>query len=426
MSELLVTVRRNLIPLLHSVLSLLLFSALTWFFIRERPDPDYNDILSVMIGALVTIVTIMFSAVLVALQLASAQFSPRVTRAFFGQNRRVQSAFYLFLFGIAYCLAIKFTYSATENIFRYPALPVTGAVFGFFLISFVLPRFVFYIADAINAASITRDIALRTLGEIDHLYGKAMWQPGDMAPVIAVKPDQYLFEIEADQPGFLDRIDHHFLCRIARKYPGYTFYSEVITGNFITQHEILLHYHHPDGAPLPDAVCQQIRRAFVTYKYRSYEQDVLFGVRQLVDIGIKAISPAVNDPTTCVNSLHYLGVIARRYAHARVPSLAVQQAPANIHFREFGFSLMLDAAFDQIYQWGRGDYVIVSQLLQALTEVARDLPNPAYQQVLVHQVEEFQIRPESFDLPEHQHRVKNALARFYAQIPPNAFQSDVS
>ena len=73
--------RTHLVPLLHSSFSVLLFSALSWFFLFKQPDPDYNDLLSVLIGALVTIVTIMFSAVLVALQLASAQFSPRITRS---------------------------------------------------------------------------------------------------------------------------------------------------------------------------------------------------------------------------------------------------------------------------------------------------------------------------------------------------------
>lgn len=406
-------IRRHIIPLIHSLLSLVLFSALTWFFLYQHPDPDYNDILSVMIGALVTIVTIMFSAVLVALQLASAQFSPRVTRAFFGQNRMVQSAFYLFLFGIAYCLAVKFTYSSGLGAFRYPALPVLGTVFGFFLISFVLPRFVFYIADSINAATITRDIALRTVGEIDRLYGTECWIPGDCHLKIPNKPETGLLPVCVLDSGFLDRVQHAKLNQIALKYPEYTFYIEVIVGNFMTPGETLLHVHAPGQQTLPKGLEQSIRQAFVVNKYRSYEQDVLFGVRQLVDIGIKAISPAVNDPTTCVNCLHYLGVIVRHYALARVPSVELRAAPGNLYYREFSFKMLLNAAFDQIFQWGRHDYVVVSQLLNTLAEVVKDIENPDYRSAIARQMLDFELTELKFDLPEQHSRVQNALDRLH-------------
>ena len=403
--------RTHLVPLLHSSFSVLLFSALSWFFLFKQPDPDYNDLLSVLIGALVTIVTIMFSAVLVALQLASAQFSPRVTRAFFIQNRLVQLAFYLFLAGIAYCLAIKFTFSSSLGAFRYYWLPVSGAVFGFFLISFVLPRFVFYIADSINSASLTREIALRSVAEIAQFYGNEPWQSGDREWAASEKPHCTLFEVKSRKYGFLEYIRYDALARIARQHPTAVFFVEVMMGNFITPGETLIHIQIPDNQPPDQKLTQALEAAFVLHKYRSYEQDVLYGVRQLVDVGIKAISPAVNDPTTCINCLHYLGVIVRRYAIARKPSLPLRQAPANIQYREFNSRILLNAAFDQIYQWGKQDHIIVAQILNTLAETLHGVEDPSYKSAVQEQIADFELNTLQFHLKEQHEKVAKALNR---------------
>lgn len=411
--------RKNLLPLLHSIGSLVIYISLTWYFIYHHPDPDYNDLLSVLIGSLVTIVTIMFSAVLVALQLASAQFSPRITRSFFRENRFVQAAFYLFLFGIAYCLAVKFTFSTDKGAFEYPGLPVLGAVFGFFLISFVLPRFVFYIADSINLASIARDIARRTVREIDDLYGKDPWKPGDLIRYSRPDPERKAFKVSLTESGFLDLIHYDRLNALALQYPGWTFYVEQLVGNFIITGEPVLKLQPPEAERIeqpPAHLYHSLQKCFVLYKYRSYEQDVLFGVRQLVDMAIKAISPAVNDPTTCVNCLHYLGVIVRRFAAAQVPSLFGRSAHSAVHVREFTFEMLVDQAFDQIYHWGKRDSVVVCQILNALTEAARNTENPHNIKVLIAQVESFELDKTEFELTEHQERVRRYKLRFFETV----------
>jgi uncharacterized membrane protein len=393
--------RKNSITLGHSLLSFVLMLALCWLFLYRNPQPDYNDILSLMIGALVTVVTVMFSAVLVALQLASAQFSPRITRGFFAQNKRVQLAFYAFLLGISFLLGIKFTRSVETGAFMFEWLPIVGAVYGFFLMSFVLPRFVFYIADAINAATISNQIAKNTLKEIDLLY-----PPGQShgTEITRIAPDKASLtaEIRAEGMGFLEMIDLNALAKLAGMHGNIQFQSEVMVGNFIAPGETLMKL----SAPLTNPQQEQIKQCYTLSKYRSYEQDILFGVRQLVDMSLKAISPAVNDPTTCVNCIHYLGVIVEQYAQRSTSaSLAMRTVPSNVHLREFHFEMLLDSAFDQIYQYGRQDYVIVSQLLRTLYEVSGQLTDPNHLAAMRTQVAEFEINNHPFVLGEHQTRI---------------------
>lgn len=403
--------RQNLVVTIHGVFSTLLFVGLAYFFIKIKPDPDYNDLLSVLIGALVTIVTIMFSAVLVALQLASAQFSPRITRSFFRENRPVQTAFYLFLMGIAYCLAVKFTFSTAKMAFHYPALPVIGAVFGFFLISFVLPRFVFFIADAINVASISNEIAKRTLREISLLYGTEKWAEGDPeTAVLSKKPDGCL-PIKMKDFGFLDEILTEKLSEIARKHPDHAFFTEVLVGNFISPGEAVAFVKTPNGQPITAKMEAEIRAVFKLSRFRNYHHDVLLGVRQLVDIGIKAISPAVNDPTTCVNCLHYLGLIVGHFAEGQPVSLSARAAPENLRLREFSFQILVNSAFDQIYQWGKHDPVVVTQLLNTLTDLSKNLKNPLCKGVIAKQFDDFKIEGQRFSTPEESARVEKACSR---------------
>ena len=129
-------------------------------------------------------------------------------------------------------------------------------------------------------------------------------------------------------------------------------------------------------------------------------------------MAIKAISPAVNDPTTCVNCLHYIGVIVGHYTRAQVPSIQVRNAPSNIHYREFTFDMLLDSAFDQIYEWGKTDYVVVSQLLNTLTEIAHGIEQDTYRKNLAEQVASFEIDTQIFSIAEHRDRVE----RYYQRL----------
>jgi uncharacterized membrane protein len=257
---------------------------------------------------------------------------------------------------------------------------------------------------------------LRTICEIDELYGTTTWKATDPEQYTdCVHPKEGCLRIRVAAAGFLDKINHQRLSQIARQHPNLIFYCELIVGNFVTTDETALKITVKEGA-FPPALADKLLKQFVISKYRSYNQDVLFGVRQLVDMGIKAISPAVNDPTTCVNCLHYLGVVVRRYTKAQVPSIQVRNAPENLHFREFTFEMLLNAAFDQIYQWGRHDYMIVSQLLNTFTEILQGMDNPHYRQIVAKQVAALELDKNHFDLMEHRERVNRCYTRLKLEM----------
>jgi uncharacterized membrane protein len=119
---------------------------------------DYSELLSLTVGMLTTVVATTFAFVLVALQLASVQFSPRILRVFFAEDAYVKRVLYLFLGVISYCLILKLLGLKTEE---YKILPILGIIAGIWLIAVQLPLFFSYVTDAINVATITLNSPLR-------------------------------------------------------------------------------------------------------------------------------------------------------------------------------------------------------------------------------------------------------------------------
>lgn len=124
-----------------------------------------------------------------------------------------------------------------------------------------------------------------------------------------------------------------------------------------------------DGARerLPDLVAD----AFTIDLYRTVEQDPGFGIRQLVDIALKALSPGVNDTTTAVSCIHYLGVILTRTAGRRI-EVPLERVDDEVRVLPCGvtFSALLSLAFDEIRQCAEGNVVILKLLMTTASGVA--------------------------------------------------------
>ena len=164
-----------------------------------------------------------------------------------------------------------------------------------------------------------------------------------------------------------------------------------------------------------------IRKSFSIQKFRSFDQDVEYGIRQLVDIAIKAISPAVNDPTTCVNCIHYLGVIIKELTTRDLTSRTARElAKHRITVKEPSFEQFVDDAFDQIYHFGRRDHVIVRTLIGVLAEITGSVSDAERLKTLAREVSEMELSalcdPQGeteFGTAEQRNYVRKSLVIFY-------------
>ena len=139
------------------------------------------------------------------------------------------------------------------------------------------------------------------------------------------------------------------------------------------------------GNRLPAEGIAELMAAFDLGPTRTLQQDVEFGVLQIVDIALKAISPAVNDPTTAISCVDQLSRILIRFA-SREPPEELLYDPPGIVRASIGwirFERLLEAAFEQIRMYSKTDVAVSLRLLRALGDIAASTPDPEFRRILV-------------------------------------------
>lgn len=117
---------------------------------------------------------------------------------------------------------------------------------------------------------------------------------------------------------------------------------------------------------------------------RTLQQDVEFGVLQIVDVALKAISPAVNDPTTAINCVDQLSRILIRFASREPPENLLYDPPGIVRasIEWIHFERLLEAAFEQIRIYSKADMAVSLRLLRALGDIAVSTSDPMFRRIL--------------------------------------------
>jgi uncharacterized membrane protein len=348
-------------------------------FVSEDPGTA-QGILGSVISAVMTVVSIVLSVLLVALTLASMQFSPRILTGFV-EDRASQRTIGIFLGTFLYCLG---AYPACRAGTRPSvcAVAVAGAMLLAMTCAVGLVLFIHHIARSINVNFITERIALETERVIDDVMPERL-RGRTGASVQPLPGFDGGTSLAAPRSGYIRFIDGERL-RVLAKQHGAAVKVERRVGQFV-----------PAGVPLlrlskaktvsDDGFLDAIDLGPV----RTMEQDVEFGALQLVDIALKAISPAVNDPSTAINCIDQLSRLLVRVV-AREPVPAVLYDPpgtARVVLSPLPFEHLLEIAFAQIVHYGKADFAVSLRVLRALGDVAAMTEDPRYLQAVRAQAE---------------------------------------
>lgn len=267
------------------------------------PD-SARSLLAAVASSTLTLAALVFSVTVLVLQLASAQFSPRVLRTFL-RDKRSQLTLGVFLATFVYSLTVLRDVRGQDGtVDRF--VPGISIAVGFLLVLVAVAFFVQYIhniANSIRVIEIIDRITTETIRVIERLHPD---EPGvapigsSLAPISAA--------VTTEDRGVVTSVDLDALCRIATN-------ADLIVavvprvGDFVAQGMPLV-VVHGNGEVKAGAV----RSAFSFGKEREIEEDPAFGFRQLVDIAERALSPGVNDPTTATQCLDHIHDLLRRLA----------------------------------------------------------------------------------------------------------------
>ena len=120
---------------------------------------------------------------------------------------------------------------------------------------------------------------------------------------------------------------------------------------------------------------KELWRAIHLADERTFEQDPKYPIRLLVDIAIKALSPAINDPTTAVQAIHQIEDLLRRLGRRRLDDVHAQdgQGIVRLIYPTPNWEDFLRLSFDEIRQYGAGSVQVMRRLRSALAGVAESI-----------------------------------------------------
>jgi uncharacterized membrane protein len=331
-----------------------------WSIPRDAVGAQY--ILGAIAASIMTVLSVVYSVLLLVLTFASMQFSPRIIVAFM-KDRVSQVTLGAFLGTFAVCLLILPSIHAGPPPFV-PTLAVTFALVLAMASLVCLLYFVHNMALSIQPNSIVERIARETEAVIDTLFDS---KPSNR-PVATAPPDAGTV-LHAVSSGYIQYIDVKALVAAAHAHDICLRVSRPI-GQFV-----------PKGAPLAtlfpasraSTPCKRAAlRAFHLAAVRTMEDDVEFGVLQIVDIALKAVSPAINDPSTAIACIDFLTHILAMAATKRPPTTEVldNSGALRVVLKQTSFERLLDMAFDQVAHYAQTDMAVCLRVLRALREVA--------------------------------------------------------
>jgi uncharacterized membrane protein len=231
--------------------------------------------------------------------------------------------------------------------------------------------YIHHMARTTQVQHVAAHIGRQTLGHIDHLYPAGFGEPcdADGAGLVATwAADGPPCLVYPRRPGYVQVIAMNALVeRLAR--PGLRLHLPVCPGDFVTPQTAIAALW-PAGA-VGCADVQTVRRCVIIRDERDMTQDVALGIRQLTDIALRAISPAVNDPTTAVTCIGYLQAaleqVAGRACPAAVRRFAAGQVVVVARQRTFREQV---GAFLEIGRYASTDARVAGAVLEALGRIA--------------------------------------------------------
>ncbi len=335
----------------------------------SRQDPQVAQvILSAIATSIMTVVSIVFAILLMTLTLASTQFSPRILVSFV-RDRGTQWTLGVFLGTFSYCMAALPAARSLPVPFV-PVVTVTGAMVLALVAVGWLIFFIHHISQAISVNHIVDRIARETELVIDELMPRPRSRLSAMSRVLPDDPDE--IPILNQRSGYIRFIDIGQLLYLAKAWRIRIRVDRGV-GQFVPAGVPLLRVSHEDRIDAMRA--DELLGAFDIGPTRTLQQDVEFGVIQIVDIALRAISPAVNDPSTAISCIDQLSRILIRWLGRAPPASLLFDPPhvPRVFVPWISVDGMFDTAFEQIRHYATSDGVVSLRLLRAIGDIASTL-----------------------------------------------------
>lgn len=355
----------------------------TWVF-TGSPEAA-RQILSTIASSIITVAALAFSMTMVSLTLASSQFGPRILRNFIRDTGN-QLVLGTFLATYIYCLIVLRAVRGLEGHAFVPQIAISIAFLLLLTSIGVLIYFIHHVVTSIQADFIVDGISKELQGTICRIYPEKD-DLNDSSPpeqAEATWPDGEQTVILSRSSGYLQTIDYDELLQVAVEF-NTRFRIRLKPGQYVIQRQPLLAVG--SGCVKYEEMTERVNQAFILGVRPTPTQDVEFSIDQLVEIAVRALSPGINDPFTAMACLDHLG--------NALALLFRRTVPASCYFDDTGCCRLftrcvtmpgvIDAAFNQIRQYGRGSVPVMARMLETIAGVVPEAQTEEVREALYRQ-----------------------------------------
>ncbi|MBS0525569.1 MAG: DUF2254 domain-containing protein [Proteobacteria bacterium] len=339
---------------------------LQWTWAWKLEVATVDAALESVVSATVAFIVFAFSSLLVAIQIASAQLTPRIIATTLLRDNTIRMIIALFVLTLAFSVG---TLARAQDTVPYLLLTVAVLLAGASTVAFIY--LIDYAARLLRPVSIVWRVGQDGLAVIEEVYPAKVKGPYMPARLTAPPPPPARTILHKGTSAIILAVDLATVQQEAQRTDGVIEFAHQV-GNFLSVDEPLFHLY--GGSASADD--NRLRGAVALGAERTLEQDATFSFRVIVDIAIKALSKAINDPTTAVlaiDQLHrLLRAVGRRHLHDDVINDA--NGKPRVIFRTPNWDDFVELSCREIRLYGAGNYQIARRLRAMLENLAATLP----------------------------------------------------
>jgi len=332
--------------------------------------------LSAVASGMMALTGIVFALAFVMVQFSAVAYSPRLV-AWFGRDPLLYHSLGLFIATFSYAIcAIAWTDRGGNG--KVPLFSVLLVTVLLVLSMIMFARLVHRLTDLAitNVLHVIgqrgREVIRAMFPRLDTLAGVAPASWRQAAEAAGQRPVMQTLRY-AGEPRSVAQLRIPALVLQAQAVDA-VIVMECAVGDTLVDDSVILRVH--GGGPLDES---RLRQALEVARERTFEQDPKYPLRLLVDIAIKALSPAINDPTTAVQAIDQIEDLLRRLGRRALDAGCVRDDRGELRlvFPTPSWEDYLKLAFDEIRQYGTGSVQVMRRLRAALLGLADSVSEPA-------------------------------------------------
>lgn len=330
-------------------------------------------VLNAITSGLITVTGVLFSVTIVAVQLASSQYTPRILRNF-SSDRGNQLVLGLFIGTFTYGVLVLRTVRGAEGEGGafVPRLAITVAVALLIGCVFALIYFINHVPREIHVTAILERITKETLGNVNRLFPEHLGRADPDPPPDPRVPEHDSVPVRATRAGYIHYVDEDALFDLGVR-GQVSIGMQPKIGDFVLEGRPLASVRTDGG--VGEELAASIRKAFVLGPERTPQQDVEFGMIQIRDIAVKALSPSINDPTTAVRCIDRLSEIIAELGTRRPPEpRRTRDGVVRFVASYTTFDQAVKVAYDEIRHFGAPIPLVAERLLDTFADLVSLLP----------------------------------------------------